>query len=83
MEGSNNMLTIFICPKCYNYRIVSRKPDATCFHCGAMLHRSDIDFIEFTDMSEQERSDYKQKFIQRMKIYKDNTENLLAEQEVK
>ena len=25
------MLRIFICPKCYNYRIVSRKPDAICF----------------------------------------------------
>ena len=76
------MLRIFICPKCYNYRIVSRKPDAICFHCGATLHKSDLDYVEFIDMSEQERAKYKEKFINRMKSFQDKIDTMLTEQEL-
>ena len=57
------MIKIFICPKCVNYRIFSRKPYAICLHCGATLHNSEIDYIAYSDMSEEERANYKQKFI--------------------
>ncbi|TAH67243.1 MAG: DNA-directed RNA polymerase subunit M [Anaerolineaceae bacterium] len=77
------MLHIFICPKCFNYRIVSRKPDAICFHCGATLHKSDIDYVEYIDMNEQERKKYKDKFINRMKMFKEKVEDMITEQEVK
>ena len=77
------MLHIFICPKCFNFRIVSRKPDAICFHCGARLYKSDIDYIEYIDMSEQERDKYKESFINRMKLYQDKTDSVLREQNIK
>ena len=77
------MLHIFLCPKCFNYRIVSRKPDAICFHCGERLHKSDIDYVEYIDMSEQERERYKQKFIKRMMAFQDKVGTMFSEQEVK
>mgnify|MGYP000894996536 CR=1 FL=1 len=77
------MLTIFICPKCFNYRIVSRKPDASCFHCGAALHKSDIKFVDYVNMSVEERITYKENFIKRLKHYKECTDNILTEQELK
>lgn len=69
------MLKIFICPKCYNYRIVSRNPTAKCFHCGALLRESNIDYIEYTNMSGEQRSKYKDEFIKRMKLYNEKINN--------
>ena len=77
-----SMLHIFLCPKCFNYRIVSRNPAAMCFHCGAKLNKTDIDYVEYIDMSEQERSKYKESFIERMKLYQDKVDNIFSEQEV-
>lgn len=82
MGGCHNMLRIFICPKCYNYRIVSRKPDAICFHCGETLHKSDLDYVEYIDMSEQERAKYKENFIKRMKAFQEKIDTMLTEQEL-
>ena len=76
------MLHIFLCPKCFNYRIVSRKPDAICFHCGARLHKSDIDYVEYIDMSEQEREKYKEGFINRMNVYQDKVDTIFTDREV-
>ena len=76
------MLHIFLCPKCFNYRIVSRKPDAICFHCGATLYKSDIDYVEYIDMSEQERERYKEKFINRMKMFQDKDETMFLDHKV-
>ena len=76
------MLHIFLCPKCYNYRIVSRKPDAICFHCGAPLYKSDINYVEYIDMSEDEREKYKESFIKRMKTFRDKVDTMVLEQKV-
>lgn len=76
------MLHIFLCPKCFNYRIVSRKPDAICFHCGATLLKSDIDYVEYIDMSEQEREKYRESFIKRMKSFQNKMDTMFSEREV-
>jgi len=76
------MLHIFLCPKCFNYRIVSRKPDAICFHCGATLLKSDIDYVEYIDMSEQEREKYRESFIKRMKSFQNKMDTMLSEREM-
>lgn len=76
------MLRIFICPKCFNYRIVSRKPEAICFHCGAALYKSDLEYVEYADMSEKERARYKEKFIKRMKAFRSMAGDMLAEQDI-
>ena len=64
-----NMLRIFICPGCYNFRIVSRKPDAVCFHCGTTLEKSELEYTTYMNMSETERDDYKENYKKRIKIY--------------
>lgn len=57
-EG-RNMLKIYICPKCYNFRMVSRKPDAICLHCGTVLEQCHMDYRTYMNMTDTERSDYK------------------------
>lgn len=71
------MLRIYICPKCYNYRMVSRKPDAICFHCGAILKRCDLEYSDYMNMSETERDTYKKNFISRMNSYQDQMKDVL------
>jgi len=53
------MLKIYICPKCYNIRMVSRKPDAICLHCGTILDQSNLDYRTYMNMTDSERIDYK------------------------
>lgn len=71
------MLRIYICPQCYNFRMVSRKPDAICFHCGAPLVKCDIEYSQYMVMTEEERNDYKGKFIARLKQYASKIDSLL------
>lgn len=74
------MLRIYICPKCYNFRMVSRKPDAVCFHCGSTLEKSELEYVEFMNMTEEERNTYKQSYKNRMQLYHDKIEQMLQEQ---
>lgn len=71
------MLRIYICPQCYNFRMVSRKPDAICFHCGAPLVRSDVEYSQYMEMTEEERIEYKEKFIARMQQYSDKLDSVI------
>lgn len=63
------MLKIYICPKCYNFRMVSRKPDAICFHCGMKLEQCALDYGTYINMNEVERDLYKDNFVKRMIAY--------------
>lgn len=63
------MLKIYICPKCYNFRMVSRKPDAICFHCGMTLQLCDLEYGAYMNMTEDERNEYKDNFKKRMLMY--------------
>lgn len=56
------MLKIYICPKCYNFRMVSRRPDAICLHCGTVLEQSNLDYRTFMNMTDEERSIYKSNY---------------------
>lgn len=76
------MLRIYICPKCFNYRMVSRKPDAVCFHCGFALEKSEIEYVEFMNMTEEERNTYKENYKNRMQLYQDKMDQMLQEQKV-
>ena len=74
------MIRIFICPKCYNFRMVSRRPNAICFHCGAKLERTEIDYNKYVLMDQQDRNTYRENYKKRMlkynekysKIFEDN-----------
>jgi ribosomal protein L37AE/L43A len=69
--GISKMLRIYICPKCYNFRMVSRKPDAICFHCGTTLEQCDLEYSAYMNMTEEERNTYKENFKKRMMLYSD------------
>ncbi len=71
------MLRIYICPQCYNFRMVSRKPDAICFHCGTPLVKSDVEYSQYMEMTEVERNQCKEKFIARMKQYSSKIDSIL------
>lgn len=65
------MLKIYICPKCFNYRIVSRKPDAICFHCGTNLIQCDLQYGAYMNMTEAERDEFRNNLKNRLLLYHD------------
>jgi len=73
------MLKIYICPHCYNFRMVSRKPDAVCFHCGTTLEKSELEYITYMNMTEEERDIFKENYTKRVKMYQDKLNTLLFE----
>ncbi|MBE5961375.1 MAG: DNA-directed RNA polymerase subunit M [Lachnospiraceae bacterium] len=56
------MLKIYICPHCFNIRMVSKKPNAVCLHCNQKLVECDIDYTKFTSMDEEERIKYRDRW---------------------
>ena len=76
------MLRIYICPKCYNYRMVSRKPDAVCFHCGSSLDKCELEYIEYMNMTEIERNTYRENYKKRIQLYRDKMEAMFQEQPI-
>ena len=76
------MLRIYICPNCYNLRMVSRKPDAICFHCGAVLERCDVNYETYMNMTEVERSELKSNYKARMSAYHNQMNNGCQEQKL-
>ena len=73
-----SMIKIFICPKCYNFRMVSRKPSAECYHCDAHLVKTELEYTTYMDMSEGERNNFKENFKNRMLSYNDKLRDLFA-----
>jgi hypothetical protein len=69
------MLKIYICPHCYNFRIVSRKPDAVCFHCGMILEQCDLDYGTYMNMTEEERNEFRNNLKKRMLSYREKILN--------
>jgi len=65
------MLRIYICPDCFNFRMVSRKPDAICLHCGTRLDHSDLEYGDFMNMTENDRYEFKENYKKRMAQYCD------------
>jgi hypothetical protein len=49
--------------------MVSRKPDAICFHCGNTLTQCDLDYGTYMNMTEVERNEYRENFKKRMMLY--------------
>jgi len=76
------MLRIFICPDCYNFRIVSRKPDAICYHCGTPLVKSDLEYTTYMNMTEAARIIYKENYKDRIKLYHNKLSVLFQEKHI-
>jgi len=65
------VLRIYICPKCYNFRMVSRKPDAICLHCGTRLDQCELQYGAYMNMTEYDRNEFKENYKKRMMLYSD------------
>lgn len=61
------MLKIFICPECYNIRMVSKRPNAVCLHCNEPLLACDLDYSEYILLNLEEREMYKEVYKEREK----------------
>lgn len=73
------MLRIYICPECYNFRMVSRKPDAICFHCGTTLDKCELEYKDYMNMTEVERLNYKENYKKRMLAYQDKVDGFFKD----
>ena len=53
------MMKVYICPECGWMRVVSRRKQVECYKCGQWQMTSvKLDFLKYTDMSEEERKNY-------------------------
>lgn len=66
------MLRIYICPECYNFRLVSRKPDAICLHCGTKLNLCDLEYGTYMNMTANDRNEFRLNYKKRMLRYSDS-----------
>jgi hypothetical protein len=57
--------------------MVSRKPDAVCFHCGTVLDKCDLDYITYMNMTEEERIAFKENYKNRVKSYQEKMDTIL------
>lgn len=76
------MLRIYICPECYNFRMVSRKPDAVCFHCGTTLNKCNLEYGDFMNMTVEDRTSYKEDYKKRMTLYQEKLDVILQENQI-
>ena len=51
--------------------MVSRKPDAICFHCGSTLEKCELEYATYMNMTEVDRNIYKDNYKKRMLLYGD------------
>ena len=70
------MLSVYICPNCYNYRLVSRKPDAICFHCGTTLDKCELNYVTYMNMAEDARNTFRDNYIARITMYQNKINDL-------
>jgi hypothetical protein len=62
--------------------MVSRRPDAICFHCGSILERCDVNYETYMNMTEVERSDLKNSYKARMTAYHNQMNKSYQEQQL-
>lgn len=54
------MMKVYICPECGWMRLVSRRSLVECHKCGlGQMTLSNLTMKEYTNMSEEERNDYR------------------------
>ncbi|MCD8077947.1 MAG: hypothetical protein LUE63_06180 [Lachnospiraceae bacterium] len=49
------MLHVFVCPSCRAARLVSRSRSASCLACGMPMVMSEISYLQWIDLDEEER----------------------------
>ncbi|MCD8009844.1 MAG: hypothetical protein LUC27_03935 [Lachnospiraceae bacterium] len=49
------MIHVFVCPGCRAVRLVSRYRSASCLVCGTAMVPSEIPYLRWTELDEEER----------------------------
>jgi len=49
--------------------MVSKRPDAVCLHCGTALDICDIDYIDYINMTEKKRNEFRENYKKRIMLY--------------
>ncbi|MCD8053787.1 MAG: hypothetical protein LUF00_07035 [Lachnospiraceae bacterium] len=49
------MIHVFVCPGCRAVRLVSRSRSAVCLACGTPMVMSEIPYLRWTELDEEER----------------------------
>lgn len=52
------MILVYVCPHCQELRIVSRRKEVPCTVCGQEMELSDLSFLQWSEMSLEERKAY-------------------------
>lgn len=55
------MLKIYICPECYNFKMVSKKNNCFCLHCSEELTECSVSYEDFSNMNQDERDKLKER----------------------
>ena len=64
IEESFHMILVYVCPKCRAVRIASRRKEVPCITCDSIMSLSDLEFMEWVDLSQKEREDYGIKWLE-------------------
>lgn len=49
--------------------MVSKKTDAVCLHCGNVLDICDIDYMDYINMTEKKRNEFRENYKKRVMFY--------------
>jgi hypothetical protein len=61
------MILVYVCPKCRAVRIASRRKEVSCIACDSIMRLSDLEFIEWSNMSREKREAYGVEWLEREK----------------
>lgn len=53
------MLKVYICPTCYNFRLVSKRSKAYCLHCNHSLVPCNMTYVTYSNLNDEERGQYR------------------------
>lgn len=59
--------------------MVSRRPNALCFHCGAQLEKTEIEYNKYIYMDEEERKSYRENYKKRVLKYNEKLNKMFQE----
>ena len=62
------MILVYVCPCCQSVRIASRRKDVFCTECGQEMELSDLTFLEWSEMSAEQRKTYGEQWCSKKKI---------------
>lgn len=66
------MILVYVCPHCQDMRIVSRRKEVLCTVCGNKMELSDLTFLQWSEMTLEERKEYGIQWCEQRKL--DNKE---------